>query len=599
MHRRGSHEVVRLETCPVMAAPFAEIILPWLRFLPPVEQVVVRLDGRGGWLLSLFGVPGRLKILKKIVGALEPGDAPAPGLKGILFNNRPVWGRDYLVHRVGGHSYRVGAGSFFQNNQEIAEAAVAITRGWLDEIAAAGTQLPRLLDLYGGVGLFTLALGGRFERVALVELDAGACRDAENNIARDESVRSRAVVHEGDLTEVLRPGGPLGDDAWRDAVCVVDPPRAGLGKDGTAAVLARRPAHVFYMSCDPATQARDAAILVGRRLPAPPVCGRWTCSRRARTSSRCSGWKTPANPPPIPEMSDASLPSLDNVVVVLSRPTEPMNIGAACRAMKTMGLSRLRLISPLNPKGRSARALAHGAEDILDDALVVDDLLDAVGDALVVTGTTARERQLRKRALLTPAELADRIADHSREGRVVIMFGTERTGLTNDEIDLCRYLSTVDTAPEQPSLNLAQAVMLYGWEIRQAMQRAGAPDALGARGRGLAPRGQGSALAAEPSAPRHAAADAGRTGPHVRAPGARHGRDRLHAARAPEVPHLPAAPAHARRHRQLGDAHLPHPGAPYHGRAAGAPLPGTAGRARTVGRGAGGDGGGDCRASGR
>ncbi|MBK7048950.1 MAG: hypothetical protein IPH48_21095 [bacterium] len=61
---------------------------------------------------------------------------------------------------------------------------------------------------------------------------------------------------------MLRPGGPLGDDAWRDAVCVVDPPRAGLGKDGTAAVLARRPAHVFYMSCDPATQARDAAILV-------------------------------------------------------------------------------------------------------------------------------------------------------------------------------------------------------------------------------------------------------------------------------------------------------------------------------------------------
>ncbi|MBK7771714.1 MAG: TrmJ/YjtD family RNA methyltransferase [bacterium] len=192
-------------------------------------------------------------------------------------------------------------------------------------------------------------------------------------------------------------------------------------------------------------------------------------------------------------MSDASLPSLDNVVVVLSRPTEPMNIGAACRAMKTMGLSRLRLIAPLNPKGRSARALAHGAEDILDNALVVDDLLDAVSDALVVTGTTARERQLRKRALLTPAELADHIADHSREGRVVIMFGTERTGLTNDEIDICRHLSTVDTAPEQPSLNLAQAVMLYGWEIRQAMQRAGALDALGARGRGLAPRGQGSA----------------------------------------------------------------------------------------------------------
>ncbi len=172
---------------------------------------------------------------------------------------------------------------------------------------------------------------------------------------------------------------------------------------------------------------------------------------------------------------DQAHPSLDNVIVVLSRTTEPMNIGAACRAMKTMGLKHLRLIDPLNPKGRSARALAHGAEDILDNAEVVDTLNEAIGDAILVTGTTARMRQLRKRALLTPANLADHIADHSRSGKVVIMYGTERTGLTNDEADICRYLSTVDTDPEQPSLNLAQAVMLYSWEIRQAMQRANAP----------------------------------------------------------------------------------------------------------------------------
>lgn len=169
------------------------------------------------------------------------------------------------------------------------------------------------------------------------------------------------------------------------------------------------------------------------------------------------------------------LPNMDNVVVVLSRTTEPMNIGATCRAMKTMGLKHLRLIDPLNPKGRSARALAHGAEDILDNAEVVDDLMAAVGDALVVTGTTARTRRLRKRALLTPNDLAEHITDHSRSGKVVIMFGTERTGMTNDEADICRYLSTIDSAPEQPSLNLAQAVMLYSWEIRQAMQRAQAP----------------------------------------------------------------------------------------------------------------------------
>ncbi len=182
---------------------------------------------------------------------------------------------------------------------------------------------------------------------------------------------------------------------------------------------------------------------------------------------------------PSPIAADRGSPSLDNVIVVLSRTTEPMNIGAACRAMKTMGLKHLRLIDPLNPKGRSARALAHGAENILESATVVDTLAEAIGDALVVTGTTARMRQLRKRALLTPANLADHIADHSRSGKAVIMFGTERTGLTNDEADICRYLSTVDTAPEQPSLNLAQAVMLYSWEIRQAMQRANAPDSTG------------------------------------------------------------------------------------------------------------------------
>lgn len=167
-------------------------------------------------------------------------------------------------------------------------------------------------------------------------------------------------------------------------------------------------------------------------------------------------------------------PSLDNVVIVLSRTTEPMNIGAACRAMKTMGLKHLRLIDPLNPKGRSARALAHGAEDILDAAEVVDTLMEAVGDCTVVTGTTARQRQLRKHALLSPAEMSEHVADHSRDGKVAILFGTERTGLTNDEADICRYLSTVDTAPEQPSLNLAQAVMLYSWEVRQALVRAGA-----------------------------------------------------------------------------------------------------------------------------
>jgi len=184
----------------------------------------------------------------------------------------------------------------------------------------------------------------------------------------------------------------------------------------------------------------------------------------------------------------ASPADLDNIVVILSRTTEPMNIGATCRAMKTMGLKNLRLIPPLNPKGRTAYSLAHGSEDILDGALVVNNLMDAIGDCATVCGTTVRPRQLRKDALLEPADMAELIVDHSRTGKVALMFGTERTGMTNDEADICRYLSCVDTAPEQPSLNLSQAVMLFGWEIRQAWRRAGGQDDPHARAK--KPQGQ-------------------------------------------------------------------------------------------------------------
>jgi TrmH family RNA methyltransferase len=174
---------------------------------------------------------------------------------------------------------------------------------------------------------------------------------------------------------------------------------------------------------------------------------------------------------PRPDARDgapAGNPLLDNIVIVLSHTTEPGNIGAACRAMKTMGLSRLRLINPLNPKGRTAYSLAHGAEDVLEAAEIVTDLESAISDAIVVAGTTSRKRAMRKHALLSPDELAHRLLGHAAEGTVVLLFGTERVGLVNQETDVCRYLSTVDTATSQPSLNLAQAVMLYAWELRKA-----------------------------------------------------------------------------------------------------------------------------------
>lgn len=163
---------------------------------------------------------------------------------------------------------------------------------------------------------------------------------------------------------------------------------------------------------------------------------------------------------------------LDNVRIVLSHTTEPRNVGATARAIKTMGLSRLVLISPHDPYGERARALAHGAEDVLDGAQVVLDHRAAVRDCLVVAGTTARPRELRKGALMAPHELASLLIEHAAEGPVALMFGTERTGLTNDEVYACRYVCSIDTAPEQPSLNLSQAVMVMSYELRRAWRAA-------------------------------------------------------------------------------------------------------------------------------
>ena len=258
--RRGTHEVVPLETCLLMPEVFNRDILPWLRMLPPVEQITVRLDGQGHWLLSLFGPQNRLKILKRMLAALGPGEAPAPGCTGLLFNNLPVWGHDYLVHKVAGHTFKVSAQSFFQGNHAVTEAAVATVRSWLGDLAANGRLGPLLGDLFCGVGLFSLALADLFPRVIAIDSDEGACRDLVNNAERDDSARGKVTVRPGTLAKVLAEPEPGSPEEWAAACCVVDPPRAGLGKDGAAALLERRPRQVLFMSCDPATLARDAAI---------------------------------------------------------------------------------------------------------------------------------------------------------------------------------------------------------------------------------------------------------------------------------------------------------------------------------------------------
>jgi 23S rRNA (uracil1939-C5)-methyltransferase len=257
MRRRASHEVIPLESCAQAPSLLSERILPWLVMLPPVEQVVIRLDGRGGFLVMLYGPASRLRPLRTILGDVPPGKPPLPGLVGLLLNNRPVWGRDHLVYHVAGHKYRVHGLSFFQANLAETEAIVALLRKWL----RAADRQGFLADLYCGVGLFGVALADLAEHVLAVEQDPLAVRDARNNVARDALARGRVEVKEGTVASVLSGAGPVAGHGWREGAVLLDPPRPGLGDPALQALLIRAPRHIFYLSCDPATQARDAARL--------------------------------------------------------------------------------------------------------------------------------------------------------------------------------------------------------------------------------------------------------------------------------------------------------------------------------------------------
>jgi 23S rRNA (uracil1939-C5)-methyltransferase len=257
LQEKGTHDVVPLETCPVMGEPFDAAILPWLRMLPPVDQIVVRLDGRGGWLLSLYGPVNRMRALRKQFADVG-NEPPVPGLQGVLLNNRPVWGRGYLVLHVADQTYRVSHQSFFQGNLAAAELAVATARRWLDEVHPAGSDLA---DLFCGVGLFLLALADRHERLLGIEADASAVADARENLRRTTIVPDRYHVHEGEVARALtRPEAREAID-WPGACVVVDPPRAGLGKQVVASLTDFAPPTILYLSCDPATLARDCKAL--------------------------------------------------------------------------------------------------------------------------------------------------------------------------------------------------------------------------------------------------------------------------------------------------------------------------------------------------
>ncbi|MGI9245875.1 MAG: RNA methyltransferase [Steroidobacteraceae bacterium] len=163
--------------------------------------------------------------------------------------------------------------------------------------------------------------------------------------------------------------------------------------------------------------------------------------------------------------------------IVLARTSHPGNVGSAARAMKTMGLESLWLVAPERFPAPEATMLAAGADDVLQDARVVPDLRTAIADCGLVVGTTARGRHLPWR-IVEPREAALEIAAAAQSSEVAILFGNERAGLENEELQQCHTLLTIPTGPVYASLNLAMAVQVVAYEVCLALRdRAGAGPA--------------------------------------------------------------------------------------------------------------------------
>jgi tRNA/rRNA methyltransferase len=162
---------------------------------------------------------------------------------------------------------------------------------------------------------------------------------------------------------------------------------------------------------------------------------------------------------------------LDHVAIVLHRPRFPENIGAAARAMRNMGLSKLLIVEPRAFELPKALKLStHEAADIVYDAQIFKDLTSALAPYQYVVGTTARLGKQR-RMVLQPAMMAKKLIPISQENRIAVLFGPEDKGLTNEDIRSCHMLVNVPTA-DFSSLNLAQAVMIIAYELFSAQRDA-------------------------------------------------------------------------------------------------------------------------------
>ncbi|WP_131794486.1 tRNA (cytosine(32)/uridine(32)-2'-O)-methyltransferase TrmJ [Fluoribacter gormanii] len=159
---------------------------------------------------------------------------------------------------------------------------------------------------------------------------------------------------------------------------------------------------------------------------------------------------------------------LSSIRIILVATSHPGNIGSTARAMKTMGLNSLYLVKPKSFPDYKAKEMAAGADDLLEGAVVVETLDEALIGCQLILGTSARPRGLSLPGLL-PASCADLISKQAEDTQIAMVFGREHAGLTNEELLKCHYHIHIPSNPEYSSLNLAQAVQIVAYELRMKL----------------------------------------------------------------------------------------------------------------------------------
>jgi tRNA/rRNA methyltransferase len=155
---------------------------------------------------------------------------------------------------------------------------------------------------------------------------------------------------------------------------------------------------------------------------------------------------------------------LEHVSIILVEPQNPGNVGMVCRAMKNMGLTDLRLVNPCATDHPEAHKFAVSARDVLDAATYFPTLADALADTVLSVATTRRHGKYRQE-ILSPKDVVSAISGASACNRAAFVFGREDSGLTTDEVSLCRFQATIPTSDLYGSLNLSQSVMVFGYEL--------------------------------------------------------------------------------------------------------------------------------------